>query len=300
MAKKTKKKKKSTEEIIFHLIAYPVLGFVFLICAYPFYYMMIATISNSHEVTMGNVLFYPIGINFRNYIQVFKTNHLLRATGVTLLRVLVGTIFRLLTTSYMAYFFTKQNMWGRKFWYRMMVVTMYFSAGLIPVYMNLRSLNLLNTFWVYVIPGMLSVYDMVLVKTNIEALPADLEESAYMDGAGYMTRFFRIVLPLSKPILATVGLFSAVAHWNDFFSTKLYVTSSKYYTLQFLLYETLNQIRALLDKETNPGGEFDYNALTPLGLQMTFTAVVTIPIMLVYPFVQKYYVKGIMIGAVKG
>lgn len=300
MLKKTKKKKMSTEEMIFHLIAYTILGFVFLICAYPFYYMLIATISNNHEVTMGRVLFWPTGIHFKNYIQVFKVNHLLRSAGVTILRVLVGTIFRLLTTSYMAYFFTKQNMWGRKIWYRMLVVTMYFSAGMIPVYMNLRSLHLLNTFWVYVIPGMLSVYDMVLVKTSIEALPADLEESAYMDGAGYMTRFFRIVLPLSKPILATVGLFSAVAHWNDFFSTKLYVTSSKYYTLQFLLYETLNQIRALMDKETNPGGEFDYNALTPLGLQMTFTAVVTIPIMLVYPFVQKYYVKGIMIGAVKG
>lgn len=292
-----KKKKMTMEERVFHIIAYPVFALIFFVCAYPFYYLLICTISSGHAVDMGQVILFPKGLNFGSYMQVFKVNGLLRAFGVTFLRVLVGTGFRLLLTSYMAYFFTKQNMWGRKFWYRMVAITMYFSAGMIPIYLNLRMLGLLNTFWVYVIPGMLSVYDMVLVKTNIEAMPADLEESAYLDGAGYFTRYFRIVLPLSKPILATVGLFAAVAHWNDFFTTKIYITKPKLYTVQFMLYELLNQIRALLDMNQ---GEIDYDALTPLTMQMTFTAVATIPVMLVYPFVQKYYVKGIMVGAVKG
>ena len=156
---------------------------------------------------------------------------------------------------------------------------------------------MVNTFWIYVIPSMLSAYNMILVKTSMEALPPDLEESAYLDGAGYFTRLYRIVLPLQKPILATVGMFAAVYHWNDFFTTKLYVTKSKLYTLQFLLYELLNQIRSLTEQAT---GDLDYGAITPMAARMTMTAVVVFPVMLVYPFIQKYYVKGVMIGAIKG
>ena len=188
-------------------------------------------------------------------------------------------------------------MWGRKFWYRLVVITMYFSAGMIPVYLNNKMLGLLNSFWIYIIPGLLSVYNMILIKTSIEAMPPDLEESAYLDGAGYFTRFFKLVLPLQKPILATVALFSAVGHWNDFFTTKLYITKPRLYTLQFLLYELLNQITAAAEQITN---DDPFAKITPTGIRLTLTAVVVIPIMLVYPFVQKYYVKGIMVGAVKG
>lgn len=138
---------------------------------------------------------------------------------------------------------------------------------------------------------------MILVKTSIESMPAELEESAFLDGAGYFTRFFRIVLPLQKPILATVGLFSAVHHWNDFFTTMLYITNPKLYTLQFQLYELLNQIRSAAEQVTS---DDRYASITPTGIRLTLTAIVVIPIMMVYPFIQKYYVKGIMIGAVKG
>ena len=160
-------------------------------------------------------------------------------------------------------------------------------------------LGLLNSFWVYIMPGMVSVYNMILIKTSIESLPPDLEESAYLDGAGYFMRFFTIVLPLQKPILATVGLFAAVQHWNDFFTTKLYITNTRLYTLQFQLYELLNQVRAATQQMETAGTELE-NVITPTGVRMTLTAVVVIPIMLVYPFIQKYYVKGVMIGAVKG
>ena len=200
-------------------------------------------------------------------------------------------------TSYAAYIFTKQNMWGHKVWYRFVVVTMYFSAGMIPIYMNNRLLGLTNTFWIYVIPLCVSVYNMVLVKTSIEAMSPELEESAYLDGAGYLTRFFRIVLPLQGPILATVSLFTAVNQWNDFFTTQMYVTNTKLYTLQFLLYELLNQVTAAADQIAN---ENPYATITPVGIRLTLTAIVTIPIICVYPFVQKFYVKGIMVGAVKG
>lgn len=291
----TKKKKMSREEKIFHVIMYPIFGLFFFVCAYPFYYLLICTISDGSAVDLGKVLFWPKGINFTNYVKIITVNNLANSAIVSVSRVVIGTVLQLLVCSYVAYFFTKQNMWGRKFWYRMTAITMYFSAGMIPMYLNYKMLGLLNTFWVYVIPGALSVYNMILIKTNIEALPQDLEESAYLDGAGYFTRFFRIVLPLIKPILATIALFSAVSHWNDFFCTKMYITEPELYTLQFLLYELLNQIRALTDL-----AEFSYAAITPMGVRMTLTAVVMIPIMLVYPFIQKYYIKGMLIGAVKG
>ncbi|MBR4058987.1 MAG: carbohydrate ABC transporter permease [Lachnospiraceae bacterium] len=288
----------SREELIFHLIAYPVFALVLLVCAYPFWYLFICTISDNKMVDLGQIFLLPKGIHYGNYIKVLKIDNLSNAAVVSVLRVIVGTGLQILVSSYAAYFFTKQEMWHRKLWYRLVVATMYFSAGMIPVYLNIKMLGMLNTFWVYVIPGMVGVYNMILIKTSIEALPADLEESAYLDGAGYLTRFFRIVLPLQKPILATVGLFGAVNHWNDFFTTKLYVTRPKLYTLQFLLYELLNQVRAIMEQPQDSGPGYD--SLTPMATRMTMTAIVVVPIMLVYPFIQKYYVKGIMIGAVKG
>lgn len=292
------KKKWSREEKIYHALVCPIFVLFVLICAYPFYYLLICTISNNKLVDLGRVLFIPKGIHFDNYLKIFRMEELGRAALVSIARVVVGVIVQTLFTAYTAYFFTKENMWGRKVWYRMMVATMYFGAGMIPAYLNNRMLGLLNTFWIYIIPGMLSVYNMILVKTSIESLPAELEESAYMDGAGYLTRFTRIVLPLQKPILATICLFTAVGHWNDFFYTKLYITRPALFTLQFKLYELLNQVRAVADQFQ---GEVDnYNVITPTAIRMTLTAVVVIPIMLVYPYIQRYYVKGVMIGAVKG
>lgn len=296
MSSKTKIKE-TREEKIYNIFAYIFFGLIFVICAYPFYYLLINTISDNKLVDLGKIMFYPQGIHLGNYVKIFQTNNLLNAAKISVLRVIIGTTSTLLATSYMAYFFTKTNMWGRKIWYRMVVATMYFSAGMIPVYLNIKMLGMLNSFAVYVIPGLLSVYNMILIKTSIESMPAELEESAYLDGAGYLTRLYRIVLPLQKPILATTAMFNAVSYWNDFFTTKLYITKPKLYTLQFLLYELLNQVRSIAEQAT---GDLDYSAITPMATQMTLTAVVVIPIMCVYPFIQKYYVKGIMVGAVKG
>ncbi len=287
---------------MFHVVVYVVFGLFTLLCVYPFYYLLICTISNSQLVDMGRIILWPRDIHFSNYQEIFRVQNLGRAAAVSVVRTFLGTGISLLATSYMAYFFTKENMWGRKFWYRLTVITMYFSAGMIPVYLNNRMLGLTNTFWIYIIPGMISVYNMILVKTSIEALPGELEESAVLDGAGYLTRFFSIILPLQKPILATVGLFMAVGHWNDFFTTKLYVTDTKLYTLQYLLYELLNQVQAASQQiqYESMAQSAAATAITPTGIRLTLTAVVTIPIMIAYPFVQKFYVKGIMIGAVKG
>lgn len=304
MAKDTdikKRKKWTLEEKIFNTMMYIIFGAFTILCIYPFYYLMIATISNTQLVDMGKIVLWPKDIHFNNYVEIFKVQNLGNSALISVIRTVVGTGSSLLATSYMAYFFTKENMWGRKFWYRLTVITMYFSAGMIPIYLNNKMLGLTNTFWIYIIPGMISVYNMILVKTSIESMPAELEESAFLDGAGYLRRFFSVVLPLQKPILATVALFTAVGHWNDFFTTKLYITNTKLYTLQYLLYELLNQIQAASQQiQYETSANMAINSITPTGIRLTLTAVVTIPIMIVYPFVQKYYVKGIMIGAVKG
>ena len=302
MAKETQLKKKIAKaDIPYNVVCGIIFAVFVLICIFPFYYLFICTISNPKLVELGRIILYPEGLTLKNYQEVMKVQNLGNATFVTIARTVLGTGLSMLTTSYRAYFFTKQEMWGRKFWYRAVVATMYFSAGMIPIYLNNKMLGLLNTFWIYILPGMVGVYNMILVKTSMESMPAELEESAVLDGAGYMTRFIRIVLPLQKPILATVGLFSAVGHWNDFFTTQLYVTKPKLYTLQFLLFEFQNQIRNA-SQQINSEAEALGTASTiqPTSIRLTLTAIVIIPIMLVYPFIQKYYVKGVMIGAVKG
>lgn len=285
------------EDKVFNIIGILVFSIITLICFYPFYYLLICTISDQQLVNMNQIMLLPKGINFKNYVEIFQVQNLFNAACVSVARTVCTTAVSLICTSYMAYLFTKKQMWGHKFWYRFTVITMYFSAGMIPEYLNNRMLGLTNSFWVYVIPASISVYNMVLVKTNIEAMPPSLEESAYLDGAGYLKRFFYVVLPLQKPILATVSLFTAVNQWNDFFTTKLYITDTKLYTLQFLLYELLNQITAAANQINNAN---PFAAITPTGIRLTLTAIVIIPIICVYPFVQKFYVKGLMVGSVKG
>lgn len=285
------------EDRIYNITAIIFFVILTLICVYPFYYLMICTISDQKMVDLNQIILLPHGINFQNYVEIFHVQNLANSFFISVARTVCTTALSLVCTSYMAYFFTKQNMWGHKFWYRFTVITMYFSAGMIPEYLNNRMLGLNNTFWVYVIPAAISVYNMVLVKTNIEAMSPELEESAYLDGAGYLTRFFKIVLPLQTPILATISLFTAVNQWNDFFTTKLYITNTKLYTLQFLLYELLNQVTAAAEQIDAAA---TVSTITPTGIRLTLTAIVVIPIICVYPFVQRFYVKGLMVGAVKG
>jgi len=181
------------------------------------------------------------------------------------------------------------------------IATMYFSAGMIPAYLFWsKFMDLDNTFLIYVIPGCLGVYNMVLIKTSMEAVPAELEESAYMDGAGYLTRYLKIIMPLQKPILSTVVLFHIVGEWNDFFTTKLYVTKPALYKIQFVLYEMLSQVSAMKDSVAEESGIDMSTMYSPLAIRNCLTMVVIVPIMCVYPFIQKYYVKGVMLGAVKG
>lgn len=297
------KKKMSREDKIFHTINYTVFFLLGLICIYPFYYLIINTISRNDYVDLGLVMYVPIGVHFQNYINIFKLSNVLNSVFISVLRTVLGTFIPLIFTTILGYLFTKEHMKCRKFLYRFTIITMYFSAGMIPVYMNIRMLGLLNNFWVYIIPSLIKVYNVVLVKTFIESLPNALEESAQIDGANYFHRFVHIVFPLSTPILATIALFNAVGAWNSYLDTLLYITDSRLYTMQFQLYEYLNQAAALAKSLNNLTDLSMLDAATKVSttaVRNTMTVITIVPIICVYPFIQRYYVQGVMIGAVKG
>ena len=271
-----------------------------LLCLYPFYYLLIYSLSDPSEVSRGIYLL-PRGFTLENYTQVLKLPGIFRAVLISTSRTIVGTIFSVVGCMLYAYILTKKELPFRKIIYRMTIITMYVGGGLIPTYIVLKSYGFINSFWVYVIPGAISAFNVVLCKTYIEQLPEVLEESAMIDGAGYFTRFLKIVMPLSKSIAATIALFAAVAQWNSWFDNYLYVFKSELSTLQYILYMYLTQVQnALKQLQESSLASMSNVVLTPETVRVTVTMLVTIPIILVYPFVQKHFVKGIMIGAVKG
>ena len=275
-----------------------------IICAYPFYYLIINSISANDLSAAGKVNFLPHAIQFQNYLDVMKLNGLGMAMFISVARTVIGTVCTVLASAFLGFMFTQERMWHRKFWYRFMVITMYFNAGLIPMYMTMRSLHLTNTFWVYIIPAIVQPFNVIMVKTYVESIPPSLQEAAEIDGAGVLTIFWKVILPTSKPILATIAIWSAVGQWNSFQDTLIYITEQKLYSLQYLLYTYLNQASSLATLVKNSGSVSAVANLatqqTPTSIRMTISVIVVLPILFVYPIFQKYFVKGIMIGSVKG
>ncbi|MDD6990327.1 MAG: carbohydrate ABC transporter permease [Oscillospiraceae bacterium] len=296
--------KLSWQDVVFNIFNYLFFGLFTLSCIFPFYYIFINTISASDLVVKGAITFLPKNITLQNYIAMGNVNDLWNSFVVTILRTVIGTALMVFASGLAGYLMTKQEMWHRKFWYRFLVITMYFNAGLIPAYLNFAMLGLTNTFWVYIIPGIVSPYNIILVKTYVESIPHEIEESAFMDGAGYWTIFQKIIWPLSKPILATITIFGAVGHWNSFQDSLIYnANSPELYTLQHRLYVYLNSssnLGALMNGASAGDSTAVAGMLNTKVIQYTISMVTIIPILLVYPFMQKYFEKGIMLGAVKG
>lgn len=307
MSKKTSNKShitRSAGDIVFDTFLYIFFGLFTLLCVFPFYYLFINTISNNDAVTSGMVNFYPIGLHFKNYIALKDVADLGSSVVVTVARTIIGTALMVLVSAWAGYLVTKQKMWKRSLMYRALVITMYFNAGLIPWYMNMLMLGLTNNFMAYIIPGMIAPYNIILVKTYIESIPASLEESAVIDGANTPTVFLKIILPLSVPILATIAIFGAVGNWNSFQDSLLLMSGKpEMYTLQHRLYVYLNQSSNLSALVSGSGQLSQAQADTMLSsrvIKYTISMVSIIPILCVYPFMQRFFVKGIMLGAVKG
>ena len=298
--------KLTTGDIVFNILNYGFFLIFTLSCIFPFYYLFINTISSNDLVSRGMVNFILRGLNLDNYVNLVKSNEIGQAFFVSIGRTLLGTALMVMASAFVGYLVTKQQMWHRKFWYRFLVITMYFNAGTIPWYLNMSMLGLTNNFMAYIIPGIVAPYNIILVKTYIESIPAELEESAFMDGAGYWTIFRRIIWPLSMPILATIAIFGAVGHWNSFTDSLILMQNApELYTLQHRLYlylTTSSNIGALMNGGVSSSAAegIMQTALNAKVIKYTVSMVSIIPILLVYPFMQRYFVKGIMLGAVKG
>lgn len=299
------KMKRSFTDYLISVVTYIVFALFALVCAYPFYYIFINTISANDISERGKILFWPEGIHLTNYTSAIQIPGLMQAARISVGRTVIGTTLTVFMAAFLGYMFTRDTMWKRKLWYRFIILTMYFNAGIIPWYITMRNLHLTNNFLAYVLPTLVSPFNIILVKTYVESTPKELQDAAEIDGAGTLRIFTSVVLPIIKPILATVAIFTAVGQWNSFQDTLLLMTDTNLHTLQFVLYQYINQASSLASLLTSNASseavqQLLSTAQTATSVRMTVTIIVVTPILLVYPFFQRFFVKGIMIGAVKG
>lgn len=292
----TIKRKKQFSDIALDLFKVVFLTLVVVVCIYPFWNIFIISINDATDAMRGGLYFLPRKLSFASYTDILTRPTFLHAIGVTVARTLVGTPLAVLVTTALAYVLSRKELLWKKGITLIFIFTMYFGGGLVPYYMVLKNLNMLDSFVVFIFPNLVSVYNMILVKNYIEGMPDALFEAAKIDGANDLFVFIKIVLPLSKPIIMTVALFVAIMHWNSWFDAYLYTNSQNLKVMQSILVEILNQYQTTAaNQAANRTGQ----GITPDSIRMAATMVATIPIIMVYPFIQKYFVKGIMLGSVK-
>lgn len=299
---KKKKRIRAKEDIVIDTIIMVVMIFVLFVTAYPFYYTIVQAFNNGVDSTLGGVYFWPRRPSLENFETLLADASWGNAIIVSVARTVVGTVLGLLATSAVAYALSFEHILFRGAYYKLYIFTMYFSGGLIPFYILLKSLGLLNTFWVYVIPGMLNVYYMLILVNFFQTIPRSLYESAWLDGAGDIRVFLQIALPLSKASLATIALFFAVSQWNSWMDSVYYVTKSELRPMAYLMMEIINKSATASSMMTAQAQGYASSAMqsTTTSLQMASMVLAVVPILAVYPFLQKYFVKGVMIGSVKG
>ena len=275
-----------------------VIALLMFLMIYPFWNMLILSFNDGTDALLGKLYFWPRVWTLSNYEYVFKNRDLLHGALVSVLRVVVGTVTGVICNALLGYIVSCRQFYGRKFMRLLFIITMYFGGGLIPTYLLMLELGFMNNFLVYIIPGLFSCYYMLLASSYIQNIPEALFESARIDGAGDLRIFLRIVLQLSTPALATIGLFIALGKWNDWYSSMLFIKTESRHTLQYYLYRMVNMANAIRNM-AQAGVSVDVR-LPSETLKMAMAIVATGPVVLVYPFVQRYFVKGLSIGAVKG
>lgn len=293
--------KESRGRKIFKVFNYTFLALLGAATFYPFWYVLIASFNTGRDFMRGGVWLFPREFTLENYQLAFEDPSIVNALVISVLSTVLSVAFGLVCTALAAYAMSVKTLPGRTFinffWY----FTTIFGGGMVPYYMVLRDLHLTSSFWLYVIPSLYSFYNFVLLRTNFAGIPAELRESAQLDGASELTIMSRIYIPLSKPILATLALFIGVGKWNDWFTGAYYQSKTALYPAATLLQKILSEASATnqikLGQETQIGAVTSY---TSQSLQMAFVIILTMPIVMIYPFLQKYYVKGVMVGSVKG
>lgn len=268
----------------------------------PFLNILALSLNEGTDAQRGGIHFFPREFSFENYLEVFKQSSILNAFGISVFRTVVGTIISVFLTAMAAYALKTRTLPGRKVITFIIFFTMLFSGGIVPYYLVLTELQLTNTIWVYIIPSLYSVWNILIMRTFFLQIPDSIEEAARIDGCSEFQIFIRIILPMSKPVIATIGLFNAVAHWNDWFSGSFYVRNPELKPLATLLQEMLTKQQAMADALLRNSGAYamlEKITVTGDSLKMATIIIVVAPIIMIYPFIQKYFVKGVNIGSVK-
>ena len=296
--------KPTLSDRVFDIINVIVMLILLVIFVWPLWFVVIASVSNPNEVWMGNVILWPKGFTLLSYEELINYSRIWTGYANTIFYTVVGTALNLVMTVCAAYPLSKRTFMARNFFMVMLMITMYFGGGLIPTYLVVNSLGLLNTRWAMIVPSACSVYNVLVTRTYFKSsIPEALQEAATLDGANALQYLIRIVLPLSKPILAVVGLYYAVGHWNDFYTALIYITNEELLPLQSFLRDIL-----MSNKMTMSTNRYTYRdaataeARMQLSQTLKYSVIIvsTVPVLCVYPLIQKYFVKGVMIGSIKG
>ncbi len=300
MATNSKAFNATRSEKVFDVVNAIIMGVILIITLYPFLNVLAISLNDSTDTVRGGIYLWPREFTWENYKTIFGYSGLIQGLKITVLRTLSGTLLGLISASMLAYTLSRPDFKSRKFVSTFLAMTMYFSGGLVPTYMLMRHLELIGTFWIYILPGIVSAFNVFIIRSFIDGLPYALQESAKLDGANDFTIYYKVILPLCKPVLATIALFLAVGQWNSWFDTYLYNGNKpSLTTLQYELMKVLastNQGSAM----TNANDLANQMAqISPESIKMAITIVVTLPILIVYPFLQRYFVSGMTLGAVK-
>ncbi|PYI52225.1 carbohydrate ABC transporter permease [Paenibacillus flagellatus] len=295
--------KPAFEDRIYSFVVHVLLLLLAFATFYPFWNSAVVSFNEGLDTSLGGVTFWPRQFSLENYRIVLNDARLLQGFVVSAARTVVGTVCTIGMTALFAYGMSRRELIGRGYYMTFCVVTMYFSGGLIPTYLLIRSLGLFDSFWVFIVPSLVSVWSMIIFRTFFREIPAGLEDAARIDGCGYWATFLRVVLPLSGPVIATLSLFTAIAHWNDWFVASIYINNQDLLPVQTLLKQSLDSNIA-----SEQLGQLDSAAQSQVAKRQTYTTksltmatmmVITVPIILVYPFVQRYFVKGVLVGSLK-
>ncbi|MCM3129062.1 carbohydrate ABC transporter permease [Paenibacillus provencensis] len=279
---------------------YILLGLVSLIVLYPIYFVLIASFSSPEDVMLGKVWLWPKSLSLVGYERIFENNELMKGYLNTILYTFFGTLLNVVMTIAAAYPLSRQDFKGRNVFTILIVFTMFFSGGMIPSYLLIKDLGMLDTFWAMILPTAVSVWNILIMRTFFQSsIPRELQEAAFLDGCSNLKLLVRIILPLSGPVLAVMVLFYAVGHWNSYFNALIYLSDRDKYPLQLFLREILiqNQMQNMVDLGSDT---YSKSLMEVEAIKYAAVMVTNLPMLILYPFLQKYFIKGVMIGAIKG
>lgn len=285
---------------IFDIVVYFAITLVTVATLYPFLNVLAISFNDSTDSVKGGITIFPRVFTFKNYETIFAYSGLMTGLKISIARTIIGTLLGLLSASMLAFTLSRVDFQARKFVSTFLALTMYVSGGLIPFYILIKNLDMIGTFGVYVLPSLVSAFNVFIIRSFIDGLPYALQESAKLDGANDFTIYWRVILPLTKPALATIALFLAVGQWNAWFDTYLFNGSKDYLTtLQFELMKVIQSTTTNAESFRGRNMTQVMAQISPESVKMAITIVVTVPILIVYPFLQRYFIKGMTLGAVK-